>query len=90
MTLIEILQGANVALRLIQARLLTLLALVFTFALYAWAMWQQTLLGASICAIWGLTIFLPILVIGRGGSDATQRQSQRSADEPAAGSPDGA
>jgi hypothetical protein len=68
MNLTEILQGANVALHVISTRLLTLLAMLGTFALFAWAMWLQTILGAIIASAWGLTIFLPVLFADRGGS----------------------
>lgn len=91
MTLVEILTGAHVALKVIQARLLTLLALIFTAGIFAWAMWLQTVLGAIIAATWGLLIFLPVLYTGRGGNDAApQRQPQRPEDEPNPGSEDGA
>lgn len=66
MTLVEILEGANVALRLIQERLVLVLCMLMTFGLFAWAMWLQTALGAIIAATWGLTIFLPVLFAGRG------------------------
>jgi uncharacterized protein (DUF486 family) len=74
MDLIQVLQGANVVLKLLQARLVTILALVLTFALYGWAMWQQTTLGAILCVAWGLTIFLPVLFTGRGGHDGSVSQ----------------
>ena len=80
MTLVEILQGANVALRLIQTRLLTLITLAFTFALYGWAMWLQTPLAFIICAVWGGSIFLPVLFAGRGApTDGVQETTQHPA-----------
>ena len=70
-TLLEVLAGANVALRLIQARIVTVIALLLTFAMFSWAMWLQTTLGAMIAVAWGLSIFLPVLFTGRGGHDGS-------------------
>jgi hypothetical protein len=66
LNLVQVLEGANVALGVLQARLVLVITLVFTFALFCWAMWLQTALGAIISALWGLTIFLPVLFAGRG------------------------
>lgn len=86
MNLTAILEGANVALHLLQARLITLIALILTMVLYGWAMCMQTWLGFTIALVWGLSIFLPILLIGRGGYDATaQRQPLDPEDSPADG-----
>ena len=90
MTLSELLLGAHVALRLIQARLLTLVALLLTFALFAWAMWSQTVLGAIIAAVWGLSIFLPVLLTGRGGYDGSTTQGSQRSRQPEEGEPGGA
>lgn len=72
MKLTDVLIAANIALRLIQARLLTVICLAITAALFGAAMWIQTVLGLIIAATWGLSIFLPVLFIGRGGSDVPQ------------------
>lgn len=64
MNLLEILQGANVALNVLQARLVLVITLVLTFALFAWAMWIQTQLGSIIAAAWALLVFLPVLYTG--------------------------
>jgi hypothetical protein len=77
-TLVDILSGANVALKLVQARLITILCLLLTFVLFCWAMWLGTRLGAMIAVAWGLITFWPVLWTGRGGHDAAQRQSVRS------------
>jgi hypothetical protein len=72
MNLLDILQSANLALRILQARLVTLIALLLTFIMFAVAMWLQTVLGAIIASVWGLSIFLPVLFTGRGGHDGSQ------------------
>jgi hypothetical protein len=73
MTLVEILEGANVALRVIQERLVLILCMLMTFGMFAWAMWLQSVLGAIIAGTWGLTIFLPVLFAGRGGTHGVQK-----------------
>ena len=74
--LIEVLTGANVALRLLQARLVLILALLLTAGLFAWAMLIQSVLGAIIATVWGLIIFLPVLWrTGHGGHDAVPQDS---------------
>lgn len=87
MNLLEVLSGANVALRLLQARLVTILALLIAAGLFAWAMWRQTALGAIIASIWGLSVFLPVLYTDRGGRDGetAQRDPETPGDEPARG-----
>lgn len=89
MNLADILTGAHVALRLIQARLITVIALLLAFVLFAWAMWSQTTLGAIIAAIWGLTIFLPVLFAGRGGYDGASTQRPQRSREPEEGESSG-
>lgn len=61
-----------IALRLLAARLLTLLALLMTFGLFCWAIWMQTSLAAIVAATFGGVIFLPVLFAGRpkGGQHA--------------------
>jgi hypothetical protein len=89
--LLEVLQGANVALKLIQARILTLIAMLVCAALFGVAMWQQTVLGLIIAATWGLVVFLPVLFTGRGGVDGNQGQErEHPSREPTARAPDGA
>ena len=64
MNLLEILNGANVALNVLQARIVLVVTLVLTFALFAWAMWLQTQLGTIIAAAWAVLVFLPVLYTG--------------------------
>jgi hypothetical protein len=64
--LIEVLTGANVALKLLQERLVLILALLLTAGIFSWAMLLQTVLGAIIASVWGLSIFLPVLFTGQG------------------------
>ena len=48
MNLVEVLQGAHVALAVIQQRLILLITLVMSFAVFSAAMWLQTTLAAKI------------------------------------------
>ncbi len=73
MNLTEILEGANVALGVLQARLVLLLCMVLTFVLFAWAMWLGTQLGLIIAATWAALVFLPVLIAGRGGTHGVQK-----------------
>ena len=79
MTLVEILQGANVALHLLQARVVTVLCMLLSFAIFAWAMVLQTQLGAIIAAAWALLVFLPVLYTG--GRHGIEAQREHSAQE---------
>jgi hypothetical protein len=75
-TMVEILTGAHVALKLIQARIILILCLLLTAGMFAWAMWLQTTLGAIIAATWGLMIFLPVLWAGGRGASDVQEAAQ--------------
>lgn len=79
MNLAEVFTGARVALAILQQRLVLLVCMLLTFALFCWAMWLQTPLGAIIAATWGLIIFLPVLCIRRRSShDAAQAPPEHS------------
>jgi hypothetical protein len=60
-TLIEVLTGAEVALRLLQQKLVLVVALLLTAGGFAWAMYLQTQLAAIIAAAFAILVFLPIL-----------------------------
>ena len=79
MTLVEILQGANLALHLLQARVVTVLCMLLTFAIFCWAMVLQTQLGAIIAAAWAVLVFLPVLYTG--GRHGIETQHKHQADE---------
>ena len=84
MNLVHILQGANVALGVLQARVVLVLTLVLTFALFAWAMWLQTQLGTIIAAAWAILVFLPVLYTGgRRGIETERRDSEAENSPPA-------
>lgn len=78
MTLVELLTGANVALKLIQARIIVILCLLLTAGLFAWAMYLQTQLGAIIAAAWAVLVFLPVLLAGSGGRHGVETQREHS------------
>lgn len=72
MNLVDILQGAQVALAVIQQRVVLIVALLFTLLVFCYALWLGTAVAAIIAATWGLLIFLPVLMAGRGGSDVSK------------------
>jgi hypothetical protein len=61
MTLVEILAGANVALKVLQARLLVMISMLLSFSLFAWAMWLESQLALIIAAAFAVSVFLPVL-----------------------------
>jgi hypothetical protein len=64
-TLTRIHAAIQVAYGILSARLLTLLGLLMTFGLFAWAMALGTWIHFAIAAAFGATIFLPILLSRR-------------------------
>lgn len=68
-SVVDILVGANVALKLISARLVTILALVMTCGMFVWTMCDPTILRCIMAATWAVVIFLPVLWAGRRGHD---------------------
>jgi hypothetical protein len=76
-TLLEILQGANVALHILAARAVLVLAMLLTAGFFAAAMALQTQLGAIIAATWAILVFLPVLYTG--GKHAIETQHQHAA-----------
>lgn len=83
MNLLEILQGANVALNVLQARLVLVLTLLLTFTLFCWAMWIQTQLATIIAAAWACLVFLPVLYTGgRHGIEARREPATDAGSQP--------
>jgi len=83
-TLEQILTGTNLALKVLQQRLLVILAMLCTFTLFSWAMLAQTLLGAIIAAAWAALVFLPVLAgLGDRHAKHATAQATRPAAEPA-------
>lgn len=77
----KLLELVELALRVIQERLLVMVCMLITAGLFSWAMWLQSVLGAIIATTWGLTIFLPVLFAGRRDTDA-QEAAQHPAEPP--------
>lgn len=82
MNLLEILNGANVALHMLQARIVLVITLVLTFALFAWAMWLQTQLGTIIAAAWAVLVFLPVLYTGARHGEAVHQSATDAGNQP--------
>lgn len=54
--------AVDVGLRILNHRLLTLLALLMTFGLFCWAMFQGSWTHFTIAGAFGVVIFLPLLL----------------------------
>lgn len=61
-----------VALDVLSARLLTLLAMLLSAGLAAWSMWQPDWMRLATLAIFGITIFLPIIKL-----ETQQKEQQK-------------
>lgn len=57
----------DMALKVLSQRVLTILALAMTFGLFCWAMALGAWLHFAIAGAFGITIFLPILWVGKPG-----------------------
>ena len=80
MDLMAITSAIQVAYRVLAEKWLTLASMMMTFSLYAWAMYLGSWIHFGIAAAFGVTIFLPVLWGGRGGSlrtTATDNRGQR-------------
>lgn len=70
----------RVALKILSERVLTILALVMTFALAAWVMYQPTWEREGMAAFFAVAVFLPCVVQDRRrSSDVTQAKDQKDA-----------
>ncbi|MDE2020672.1 MAG: hypothetical protein KGJ13_10085 [Patescibacteria group bacterium] len=70
----------RVALRILSERVLTILALLMTFILSAWAMYQPALEREGMAAFFAVAVFLPCVVQDRRRSiDVTQAKDEKDA-----------
>lgn len=68
----------RVALRILSERVLTILALVMTFTLAGWVMWQPTWEREGMAAFFAVAVFLPCVVQDRRrSSDVAQAKDQK-------------
>jgi fatty acid desaturase len=83
-TLLErMLLGTNVALGVLQARLVLVLTLLLTAGAFAWAFWLQTQLACILAAAWAVLVFLPVLFSGDKPHAAQHRPASDSQNFPA-------
>jgi len=86
MTVLErILAGTNISLQVLQARLLAVMSMLFTFSLFCAAMWMQTQAAIVTAVAFALLVFLPVLAgIGdKSHAKHATAQATRPAAEPA-------
>jgi hypothetical protein len=60
-----VIAAIKVAYGVLAERWLTLISMLMTFGLYAWAMYLASWLHFAIAGAFGITIFLPVLLGGR-------------------------
>ena len=60
----RVLDVANILLRALGTRVLTLVTLIMTFSLFVWAMYKAEVLTSIIAAVFGLGVLWPVLYIG--------------------------
>jgi hypothetical protein len=65
MAISELARAVDMALNVLQRRILTLVALLMTFGLFCWSMALGTWLHLAISGAFGVVIFLPILIKDR-------------------------
>lgn len=74
--LTQVVAAVEVSYRILASKVLALLCMIMTFALFAWSMWQASWLHFAVAGTFGLTIFLPVLWITRtANGDKNGRQA---------------
>jgi uncharacterized membrane protein len=68
----SLLAVVNIAVRVLNHRLMALLTLMMTFALFCWAMYLGDWLRFSVAGAFGFTIFLPVLWKGENRDENSQ------------------
>jgi hypothetical protein len=63
----QLLAVLDTATRIVAARVLSMLCLLMTFALFCWAMWMQTTLSCVVSGGFAVIVFLPTLIGERRG-----------------------
>jgi hypothetical protein len=79
--------GTNVALGVLQARLVLVLTLLLTAGAFAWAFFLQTQLACILAAAWAVLVFLPVLYTGDKTYAAQHRSASDSQNLPARPAP---
>jgi hypothetical protein len=72
----QVLAGTSIALKVLQARLLVMVAMALTFLLFAWSMWNPSTITLSIAAAFAALVFLPVLVLTREKRYAPQPRTE--------------
>lgn len=68
---IDLLTILDAAKDIVAARIVVMLSLGMTFALFCWAIWLETIIGLVTAGCFAVFVFLPVLLRTRnkGGSD---------------------
>lgn len=76
MTSSYLLAVVNIAVRVLNHRLMALLTLIMTFALFCWAMYLGDWLRFAVAGAFGITIFLPVLWKGEHRDDEDRQAAE--------------
>ena len=76
MTSSYLLAVVNIAVRVLNHRLMALLTLIMTFALFCWAMYLGDWLRFAVAGAFGITIFLPVLWKGEHRDDENSQAAE--------------
>lgn len=72
----EILRIIDILLRALGTKLLCILALLMTFALFAWSMYKGSWLGLAIAGTFAFVALLPTLFVAWSGRQSRESGSQ--------------
>jgi uncharacterized membrane protein len=72
----DLARAIDVGLTVLSYRILTLLALLMTFALFSWAMVQGSWIHFAIAGAFGVVIFLPVLMAQANATSKPEAPSE--------------
>jgi uncharacterized membrane protein len=72
----DLARAVDVGLTVLSYRILTLLALLMTFALFSWAMVQGSWIHFAIAGAFGVVIFLPVLMAQASATSKPEAPSE--------------
>jgi hypothetical protein len=71
---IDLLTVLDAAKDIVAARVVIMLTLAMTFALFCWALWLETVIGLVTAGVFAVVVFLPVLFKGRSKGDSSDGQ----------------
>ena len=71
---LDLLTVLNAAKDIVAARVVVMLSLGMTFALFCWAIWLETVIGLVTAGVFAVFVFLPVLYRNRAKGDSSDGQ----------------